>query len=71
VTTSDALLAIGTFVVFGAVGLAMGTSARTTWREGRSDGDPLTLLAAIEQFWPAGLALAVALGAQIAILLNA
>jgi hypothetical protein len=70
-TTADAVLAVGTFVVFGAVGLAMAASARGTWREGRADDDRLTLFAAIEQFWPAVLALAVALGAPIAILFNA
>jgi hypothetical protein len=60
--------ALGVFVVFGAVGLAMARSATATWRQGSEEGDRLDQWSGLEQWWPALLAFAVAIGAPLMIL---
>lgn len=60
--------AVVVFVVFGAVSVAMGRSASQDWREGHRTHSGVTALSAVEQWWPALLAGAVAIGGPIAIL---
>ena len=64
----DVVLAVGVMVVFGAMGVAMAASARNDWRAGRADGDATTQVLAAQQWWPAVLALAVAIAVPIVIL---
>lgn len=60
-------LALGVFVVFGGVALAMGGSALKDWREGRQKRDIATTYFALEQWWPTLIAAAVAVGVPIVI----
>ena len=64
----DVVLAVGVMIVFGAMAVAMAASARSDWADGRADGDAATQVFAVQQWWPALLALAVAIAAPIAIL---
>ena len=66
----EAALAVGVFVVFAAVGLAMARSARSDWAEGRAADDPVTMASAVGQWWPALLAFLLAVGVPVAIALS-
>ena len=61
------VLAIGVFVIFGGVALAMGRSALNDWREGRRDSDAVTALSALEQWWPTLIAAAIAIAGPVII----
>jgi hypothetical protein len=63
-------LAVGVFVVFGVVGVPMLRSSMADWREGRDRSDRVTMFSALEQAWPALLALLVAVGVPIALAMS-
>lgn len=62
--------AAGVAVVFGVAALLMGRSAWRDWREGREETDRVTQFHALQQMWPALLALAMAVGAPVIIVLS-
>ncbi|MBV9950934.1 MAG: hypothetical protein JO291_03210 [Acidimicrobiia bacterium] len=64
------LYATGVFVVFGAVALGIAWSASADWREGRREGDRVTLFYAVQQWWPALIAAAVAVVVPVVILVR-
>ena len=57
-------------IVFGGVAWAMGSSARSDWRDGRRAGSRITLFSALLQWWPAFMAAVVATVGSVAILLG-
>ena len=60
--------AVGCFVVFGILALAMGRSAVRDLRQGRDERDGVSVLSGLEQLWPAGLAAIVAIAVPVIIL---
>lgn len=55
------------FAVFGAVAVAIGRSASHDWREGREQRDGVSMFSAVQQWWPAFIAAAVAIGGPVMI----
>ena len=62
--------AIGWFVVFAGLAVAMGTSARNDWREGREKDDRAIRFYAARQWWPALLAAIMSVVGPIAVLVG-
>lgn len=69
-TLSEAALALGIFVVFGSVSFLMFRSVLSDWREGRTAADKLTMFSAVQQAWPAALALLVAIGGPVVLVVS-
>jgi hypothetical protein len=70
VSAGEIGVAIGWFVVFGVTAVLMGRSALHDWREGRRERDGVALLSAVEQWWPAAIAAAVAVLVPIVLVVN-
>ena len=62
--------AAGFFIAFAGMAVAMGTSARDDWREGRKKGDKAIMFLAARQWWPAVLSAVMAVVAPVAMLLG-
>jgi hypothetical protein len=67
-STSRIAFATVCFLVFGGVALVMGLSARSGWREGRREGDRVTMFLALQEWWPAFISALVALIGPVIIL---
>ena len=63
--------AIAWFVVFAGLALLMGRSAWRDWREGRREHEAEVVLLAIQQWWPAAIAAAMAVLVPVALAINA
>lgn len=56
-----AAYAVGVFLVFGAIAVAMGRSAARDWRDAHGADAAMLRFWAIQQWWPTFLAAAVAI----------
>ena len=59
------------FAVFAALALLMGRSAWRDWQQGRREHDAGVVFLAIQQWWPAAIAAAMAVLVPAAVALNA
>ena len=66
---SELAVAVAVFVVFGVTGVLIVRSAVSDWRQGRGESDRAAMHLALQQLWPALVALAVAVGVPVALAL--
>jgi hypothetical protein len=69
-TAARVAAAVAWFVVFGALAVPMGRSAYRDWRQGRREHDAGILVLALEQWWPALIAAAMAVLVPVALAID-